>query len=121
MDWIRDIIGFPEQETRSWQPNCVWESTMCAATLGLAGHPVRIAVTHIDAGVDHAQAQAYIDGRWMPLTLQYNERLRRHECVISPDHFQIAPYRYVPLVEWTAEQAPIAGAASDITYGGGSR
>jgi hypothetical protein len=76
---------------------------LAAWTWGVkTGNPVRIAVTHIKPGVDHSQAEAFVDGEWTPLTEIWNGEA----MVIKPykRHFDKEPYRYVALRTWIDEQ-----------------
>ena len=85
-----------------WQPGCVPLSILNAWTAGQNGHQVRIAVTRIEEGLDHSQAQALIGGKWVPLT----ERWTGHNLLVGASglHFQGEPYRYLTLRAWMNEQ-----------------
>ena len=85
------------------QPHCVILSILCAWTWGIkTSDPVRIAVQHIEPGIDHAQAEACIYGHWTPLTeIWTGDHL---EIRIHPRHYpDIEPYRYAGLMEWINE------------------
>jgi hypothetical protein len=85
------------------QPNCVPLSIMNAWTWEQQrGEEVRIAVTHIKPGIDHAQAQAKIKGMWTFLTELWTGR--HLEVVPAHNHFPVMPYRYMGLDEWIQEQ-----------------
>jgi hypothetical protein len=89
------------------QPHCVVNSILCAWTWGtFQKDEVRIAVSSIAPGLDHAQAEAKIRGVWTPLT----ERWAGDHLEIVPwrRHFDKEPYRYVTLKEWISEQIQFA-------------
>lgn len=86
------------QSFSSW---CVPESIYCAWVAG-KDYPVRIAVSNIRKGVDHAQAEALIENVWVPLTPKWSGSkiiVERHER-----HFDVEPYRYLSLQDWIDEQ-----------------
>ncbi len=86
------------------QTNCVWNSVLCAATWGqMKGNEVRIAVTSISTGLDHAQAQALIKGVWTPLTERWTGQFI--EIIPFKSHYpDKEPYRYLTLRQWIDEQ-----------------
>lgn len=90
------------QEIRSAIPHCVPLSILNAWTWGVkTGCEVRIGISRIDERTDHAQAEARIDGAWVPLTEVWNGRgleVRPHQY-----HYR-EPYRYLTLREWINEQ-----------------
>lgn len=64
MSWFTNLFKSPPAE----EPHCVPLSIMCAWTWGVKRHEqVRIAITRVENGNDHAQAEAMIDGEWVPL------------------------------------------------------
>ena len=78
---------------------CVPESIYSAWTWeNKTKQPVRIAVSHISKGVDHAQAKGWTGSAWIYLTSLNG--------VVRPwkRHFDAEPYRYVELDEWIQEQ-----------------
>jgi hypothetical protein len=87
-----------------YQPNCVILSILCAWTWRLnTKNLVRIGISNISQGLDHAQAEAFIDDRWIPLTESWTgtnlmiETFTRH-------YPEIEPYRYLTLEDWISEQ-----------------
>lgn len=90
-------IGCATMEAR---PSCVPLSIQAAWTWGMTHkHPVRIAAQHISPGIDHAQAEALIDGKWIPLTQVGISTIIPHKR-----HFPVEPYRYMSLDEFIREQ-----------------
>jgi hypothetical protein len=88
-------------EQRGWcVPNAIW----CAWTWrGKTKDQVRIAVTKVDANIDHSQAECYVDGTWVPLTEIWNG-----ECftvILYHRHYpDLEPYRFLSLEDWIDEQ-----------------
>jgi hypothetical protein len=82
---------------------CVPQSIANAWTYAALEHaPVRIAVYHVRPGVDHSQAEVKVDGKWVPLTLSWDngpivQKWKSH----YPD---LKPYRYLTLKDWIDEQ-----------------
>ncbi len=103
MSFWKKLFGIEEKPVMKWQTNCVWNSVICAATCGQkAGYEVRIAITHIKAGEDHAQAMAKIDGKWTWLT----EIPSSQYIMVQPyqSHYpDKEPYRYLTLADWLRE------------------
>jgi len=98
MSWLSDIFKKKERV----QTFCVPNSILCAWTWGVKkGDKVRIAITHIEPGLDHSQAEALIYGKWTPLT----EIWSGSAMEIQPykRHYDIAPYRYATLKDWIDE------------------
>ncbi len=91
-------LGFPM--------TCVPHSLMCAWVFGQNGYRTRIAVQNISKGVDHAQAEALVDGTWTPLTLLIVEGVPT--VTVYRRHFPQEPYRYLTLREWVDEQISYA-------------
>lgn len=98
----------PAQPVKWPQPNCVWLSILCAATWGIyRKDEVRMAVFRTKtAGVDHVQAQAKVDGKWLFLTEVWTGT---HLEIVSSDTRNLpeaeeTPYRYLTLKEWLDEQ-----------------
>jgi hypothetical protein len=90
---------------------CVENSIICArAWYTQTGNPVRIAVTKVDPvnDIDHAQAQAQMNGIWTPLTEIWHPQEGKMEVVPWKPHFEIEPYRYLTLREWIDEQIQFA-------------
>jgi hypothetical protein len=74
---------------------CVENSIICArAWYTQTGNPVRIAVTKVDPvnDIDHAQAQARMNGIWTPLTEIWHPQEGKMEVVPWKPHFEIEPY-----------------------------
>ena len=67
--------------------------------------PVRIAVQHIKDGRDHAYAESFVNGNWMPLVLHWSFQSRRPAVSIGEQAFKVKPYRYLSVKEWINEQA----------------
>ena len=88
---------------RGW---CVPDSVFCALAWMIKRKvPVRIAAQHIEPGIDHVQAQAKIDGKWVPLTeLWDNTSIYVRTWT---QHFPGEPYRYMTLKEFFNEQYEI--------------
>jgi len=86
-----------------FQPNCVANAWMCAWTARINHLPVRMAVTKFDANTDHVQAEAQIDGAWVPLTNLWDVRIGQ-TVETWTRHYDIEPYRYLTLEELTEEQ-----------------
>jgi hypothetical protein len=105
LSWLRKD---KESKSPSAELGCVPHSLVCAWAWGQTYHvPVRIAVQAIKRTAkesrDHAQAEALVGSKWVPLTLLWIDRAlivvtyKRH----YPD---IEPYRYLGLREWIEEQ-----------------
>lgn len=60
--------------------------------------PVRIAISNISKGIDHAQAQAYTGENWIYLT-SMNGKVHPWKS-----HFDTVPYRYLTLINFIKEQ-----------------
>ena len=97
---------------RTW---CVPSSVFCALIYAIKERKqVRIAITAVEPGVDHAQAQVQDeDGTWKYLTEFWNG-----ECMAAmiykenlPELVGKEPYRYAGLIEFLQEQ----GNALDIS------
>src|SRR3990170_2141933 len=78
-------------------PEAIYSAWVYEAKTGL---PARVAVSHIEAGVDHAQAQGFNGKEWIYLTTDHGPT---REC--KPHFPDIEPYRYLFLDAWTEEQA----------------
>jgi len=87
---------------KSFQPHCVPISIFRAWTAAHHGYPTRIAVSNVRPGVDHAQAEALINGRWTPLTVTWDTR-KGVMVTTWTRHFG-EPYRTPGLDEFIAEQ-----------------
>jgi hypothetical protein len=77
----------------SWKGMCWAKSVYCATVVQNETRrdvPVRIAVRNVRPGVDHAQAQAYINGRWEWLQMD-----GEFVYVGGQEWAQFAPYKYV--------------------------
>jgi len=103
---IFGCASLPVKHTASYQPNCVAVSIMSAWTYQLKGHETRIAISNIARGIDHAQAEAKIDGTWVPLTPLWNAQTGLTVEKWSR-HFPAEPYRYLTLEEFITEQGKI--------------
>lgn len=97
-------INKMERSDLKAQTWCVPNSILCAWTFGGKHHvPVRIAISNIARGTDHAQAQALIDGKWEYLT----ELWSGEYMYVTPwtSHYpEIEPYRTPSLRDFIAEQ-----------------
>ena len=102
---VMAIIGWPAEpkvEERYPQPHCVINAIYCAWTWGtFRKDEVRIAVQNIASGVDHAQAEAKINGEWTTLTEIWTGK--HTEVRPWTRHYPQEPYRYVGLKDWIAE------------------
>jgi hypothetical protein len=94
--------------TQKAQPNCAVNAITCAWTWGLNhGGLLRIAVYKVEAGVEHSQAEAFIKGKWTPLTEVWTGD--HFDVIPYRSHYPgIEPYRYATLREWIAEQLRFA-------------
>jgi hypothetical protein len=90
------------QIRRDYQPHCVPISIFSAWTAEAKGVKSRIAITNISQGIDHAQAEALIDGVWTPLSVRWGDK----GITVSTwtRHFRKAPYRYWTLDEFIEDQ-----------------
>ena|SRR3990170_2107719 len=87
---------------------CVPESIFCAWVWRLrTKDEVRIAVSNIGVGMDHAQAESAPEGIWTPMTTIHDPRIGLMVSRWWPRHFPVEPYRYLTLDEWIKEQLPI--------------
>uniref|UniRef100_A0A6M3Y0Y2 Uncharacterized protein n=1 Tax=viral metagenome TaxID=1070528 RepID=A0A6M3Y0Y2_9ZZZZ len=82
------------------QPSCVPRSIYQSVGVSLEmKHPVRIVISHTaDPLVDHAQAQAFVDGRWIWLTQQGDVVFLsdiNEEGYIDPSYRPLTPYKYL--------------------------
>lgn len=77
---------------------------MCAWTARCKGLPVRMAVTEITHYVDHVQAEAQIEGTWVPLTNLWNGQMGQTVETWTRHYPDKEPYNYLTLEEFTAEQ-----------------
>jgi hypothetical protein len=85
------------------KPNCVVESIACAWTYRLAGYDVHIAVQHIRSGVDHAQAEAEINGEWVGLTMDPQKDIHPY----GKEFPDAEGYRIVGLFDFIGEQKKV--------------
>jgi len=85
--------------------NCVTNSIRDGWTYELkTGLQSRIAISHIEKGIDHAQAQGRLsNGSWAYLTSHKSDGLLR----LWEKHFLQEPYRYLTLDEFIIEQNKI--------------
>ena len=81
---------------------CVPAAIHNAVAWHIKSGPVRMAVSHISKGVDHVQAEALIEGSWIPLTEIWDGKSMA--VVTHKRHFDIMPYRYLTLREFFDEQ-----------------
>ena len=78
---------------------CVPESIYSAwSWTARTKQPVRIAISHIKPGIDHAQAQGLTENGWQYLTSQHGTVSLFHS------HFGTEPFRYTTLDEFIREQ-----------------
>ncbi len=86
--------------------NCVTDSIYGAQRVAWErGVPTRIAITKLSQvpDIDHAQPQAFLNGKWEWLTTHHNTG----ETLKWTQHFPGEPYRYVPVEEFMKEQEGI--------------
>ena len=89
---------------------CVPSSIFCATAWMIKEQvPVRMAIQRIADGVDHVQAEALIDGEWIPLTEIWDGTSMA--VITYQRHFPDAgePYRYLTLREFFDEQYEMFG------------
>ncbi len=103
-DWVDPNKTSQNWEVPTW---CVPSASWCAMVVSRALKvPVRIAVQKIDPvqNKDHSQAEAFIDGKWVPLSEFWNGQSM--VCRPWKRHFPEAgePYRYLTLPDWLEEQ-----------------
>jgi hypothetical protein len=83
---------------------CVPSSVFCAICFWIKQKvPVRIALQKIEPGVEHSQAEAFIDGQWTPLSEFWNGT-SMEASTYGRNYSQVEPYRYVGLIEFLQEQ-----------------
>ena len=54
------------------QATCVPQTIMACWVAENAGYDTRVAISNISPGIDHAQAEAFVDGAWVPLTVLWD-------------------------------------------------
>lgn len=85
------------------QTYCVPNAIQAAWTWrAVKGDDVRIAVTKFSPLIDHAQAEAKINGVWVPLSEFWAGEYV--EIRTWKPHLDVRPYRYLTLKEWINEQ-----------------
>jgi len=90
------------------RPTCVSRSIYQAVGVAIEmKYPVRIVISHTaDPMVDHAQAQAFVGGRWVWLT-QYGDVVFlsdiNEEGYIDPAYRPLVPYKYLSVSEIISE------------------
>ena len=97
----------------SIKTHCVPSSFLCALIYAIKERrPVRIAISAIEPGVDHAQAQVQdvIDDKWFYLSERWNGECMEAYTSDQPNMPGAVPYRYAGLIEFLYEQ----GNALDI-------
>jgi hypothetical protein len=99
----------------SHRTHCVPSSILCALIYVIKERrPVRIAISAIEPGVDHAQAQVLSEeADWYWLSERWNGECMEAYTSTEPNHPDCVgkePYRYVGLIEFLQEQ----GNALDI-------
>lgn len=92
------------KEPTVFQPHCVPISILSAWTAENKGHDTRIAISNLGPGLDHAQAEALIDGKWTPLTVSWDAKLGIMVTTWGK-HFDAEPYKYWDLDSFVADQA----------------
>ena len=72
--------------------HCVPSSILCALIYGIAhGKPVRIAITELGPGVDHAQAQVQDEnGHWLWLSEFWNGTCMEARIIGGPNHLALS-------------------------------
>jgi len=96
-------------EVPTW---CVPSSIFCATAFVIKTNcPTRIAIFRIKPGLDHAQAQAFIDGEWKYISEYWNG-----ECMAvkvsgknCPDTQNIEPYIYYTVTGFLEQQREALG------------
>jgi len=100
MGWLANILRTKSEGVQTY---CVPNSILCAWTWGaLKRGQVRIAVQKIGDGVDHSQAQAFINDVWTPLTEIWTGSYMK--IVPWKQHYPQESYRYLTLKDWIDEQ-----------------
>lgn len=89
------ILLFTGCSTTSWQSSCWTDSIYQATTISVRDSvPVRIAIERTPTkGVNHAEAQVLIDGKWM--TLSHSNGY----VYVKSDKTRYEPYKYMTLKE----------------------
>jgi hypothetical protein len=109
MTWICNLFKKKKEITMTPLPIkistwCVPSSIFCATCFWIKQRvPVRIALQHIEPGIDHAQAEALIDGTWIPLSEFWNGT-SMEASTYGRNYSQVEPYRYVDLIDFIQEQ-----------------
>ena len=84
--------------------NCVSEAIINAEEWRTTTGAVKIAVSNIREGVDHAQALGLdSDGYWKFLTRHHSDGILRRWT----RHFDVEPYRYVDVKKFIEEQEKV--------------
>ena len=97
--------GWTTVRTQEAYSYCAAEAIFSAWVWGkCTGQPVRIALQHIEPGVDHAQAEYFDGSKWIPLTPNFSQRSR--VIIVTPykRHFNVEPGEYYTLREFVGDQ-----------------
>jgi len=87
---------------------CVPSAIFCATVFAIKQKcEVRIAVFNLRPGVDHVQAQALIDGKWVYLTEYWNGQSMAVKTYGKNHPDAKEPYRYVGLLDFLEEQKEV--------------
>ena len=92
--------------------NCVTSCILCAMVFAIKQKcEVRIAVFNLHEGLDHVQAQAEIDGKWVYITEYHTGKGMAVKTYKknSPSTKDIEPYRYYGLLEFMEQQKEALG------------
>ena len=75
----------------SWTGVC-WQNSIYTALAVKEHHPVRIAISNISKGLDHAQSQTFVDGKWQWLKMDGS-----YVFIGYSDFPDKQPYKYLTL------------------------
>jgi hypothetical protein len=105
MSWFSDWFASKKPkppEVKKLSGWCVPSAIFCAMAWMIKNGPVRMAMQHLEPGVDHVQAQAKINEVWTPLTEIWDGTSMAVQTWTR--HFPVEPYRYLTLKEFFDEQ-----------------
>ena len=93
------------------RPHCVPNSILCATTYAIQGYEARIAIFHVKPGIDHAQAQAKINGKWEYLSEFWDGegmtvRVWKRNC---PETVGKEPYQFYTVSGFIKQQKEALG------------
>lgn len=107
-DWFNGLTGKTEDaKVNIRRSDCVKESIENARLWqALTGQPVKIAISNIGEGLDHAQAVAIQGEKSIPLTA-HDWDMKRNTPKVQPWDWHYPdkkPYRYVDVLDFMKEQ-----------------